>query len=277
MPQVGIPLKPILYNAMKKTRLTTIPKDIPERLIPLLCGAPVWDSSCSPEARVLFIERGGGIYLKSAAAGTLAREVEMTRFFHSCKMGAEVLDYFCEGGKDWFLTVAVQGEDLTHEFYTSEPKRLCDTLAERLRLLHECSIEGCPVTDHTSEYLVRAEENYRTGNYDSSHFPDSFGYRSAEEAWSVLEKNGHLLQRNTLLHGDYCLPNVMYKGWEFSSFIDIGNGGVGDRHVDLFWGAWTLSFNLHTDAYRGRFFDAYGRDRVDEDMLRIVAAAEVFG
>jgi kanamycin kinase len=38
-----------------------------------------------------------------------------------------------------------------------------------------------------------------------------------------------------------------------------------------------LGFNLHTNAYRGRFFDAYGRDRVDEEILRVVAAAEVFG
>ena len=106
---------------MKKTRLTTIPKDIPERLLPFLSGAPVWDSSCSPEARVLFIERDGGIYLKSAEAGTLSREAEMTRFFHARGMGTEVLDYFCEGGKDWLLTAAVKGEDLTHEFYTSAP------------------------------------------------------------------------------------------------------------------------------------------------------------
>ena len=266
-----------LNNGMKKTRLLTIPEDIPERLLPLLSGAPVWDSSCSPEARVLFIERDGGLYLKSAAAGTLLREAEMTRFFHSRKMGAEVLDCFTENGRDWFLTAAVRGEDLTHEFYTSNPERLCDVLAERLRMLHECSTEGCPVSDHTSEYLARAAKNYRTGNYDSSHFPDSFGYTSADEAWSVLEKNGHLLEKNTLLHGDYCLPNVMFDGWEFSSFIDVGNGGVGDRHVDLFWGAWTLAFNLHTDAYRDRFLDAYGRDLVDEEKLRTVAAAEVFG
>ena len=262
---------------MKKTRLIHLPTDIPERLLPLLSGAVVWDSSCSPEARVIYIERNGGLYLKSAAVGTLAREAEMTRFFHSRGMGAEVLDYFSEGGRDWFLTVAVKGEDLTHELYTSNPERLCDAFAERLRLLHECDVTGCPMPDHTAEYLARAEENYRTGNYDSSHFPDSFGYTCAEEAWSVLEKNRHLLKRNTLLHGDYCLPNVMFNGWNFSGFIDVGNGGVGDRHVDLFWGAWTLFFNLHTDAYRDRFFDAYGRDHVDEDMLRIVAAAEVFG
>ena len=262
---------------MKKTKLDVIPSGIPERILPLLEGASVWDSSCSPEARVLYIEREGGMYLKSAAVGTLSREAEMTRFFHARKMGTEVLDYFSENGKDWFLTAAVRGEDLTHERYTSEPKLLCDTLAERLRLLHECSTEGCPVPDHTSEYLARAAKNYQTGNYDSTHFPDNWGYASAEEAWRELEQSKHLLERNTLLHGDYCLPNVMFDGWDFSGFIDVGNGGVGDRHVDLFWGAWTLSFNLHTDAYRDRFFDAYGRDRVDEEMLRVIAAAEVFG
>ena len=262
---------------MKKTLLTTLPNDIPERLLPLLRGAPVWDSSCSPEARVLYIEREGGLYLKSAAAGTLSREAEMTRFFHLRGMGTEVLDYFCECGKDWFLTAAVRGEDLTHAFYTSNPERLCDTLAERLRILHECSTDGCPVPDHTAEYLARAAQNYKEGNYDASLFPDNWGYASAEEAWSVLEKNGHLLEKNTLLHGDYCLPNVMYNGWDFSAFIDVGNGGIGDRHVDLFWGAWTLWFNLKTDRYRDRFLDAYGRDKVDAEILKTVAACEVFG
>ena len=40
-------------------------------------------------------------------------------------------------------------------------------------------------TDAT--YVALAEENYRTGNYDRSQFPDSFGYRSPEEAWAVLQ------------------------------------------------------------------------------------------
>lgn len=38
-----------------------------------------------------------------------------------------------------------------------------------------------------------------------------------------------------------------------------------------------LNFNLKTDKYRNRFFDAYGRDKVDESKLEILAAAEVFG
>ena len=85
------------------------------------------------------------------------------------------------------------------------------------------------------------------------------------------------LDDRVLLHGDYCLPNIMLDDWKLSSFIDLGNGGVGDRHIDLFWGAWTLWFNLKTDKYRNRFFDAYGRDKVDVEKIKIIAAAEVFG
>ena len=88
---------------------------------------------------------------------------------------------------------------------------------------------------------------------------------------------GHLLKSDVLLHGDYCLPNIMLNNWQFSGFIDVGNGGRGDRHIDLFWGIWSLNFNLKTDRYRNRFLDAYGRDKVDEARLHVVAAAEVFG
>ena len=67
------------------------------------------------------------------------------------------------------------------------------------------------------------------------------------------------------------------KDWNLSGFIDLGAGGVGDRHIDLFWGAWTLNFNLHTDKYRERFFDAYGRDKIDVEIINAIGAAEVFG
>ena len=128
--------------------------------------------------------------------------------------------------------------------------------------------------NRTTEYLAKAENNYRTGNYDKSSFPDSFDYRSAEE---VLISGKNALQSKVLLHGDYCLPNIILDNWKFSGFIDLDCAGVGDRHIDLFWGVWTLGFNLKTNQYRDRFLDAYGRDKIDEELLKVVAAAEVFG
>ena len=93
----------------------------------------------------------------------------------------------------------------------------------------------------------------------------------------VIKKYGSALKNDTLIHGDYCLPNVMLDNWKFSAFIDVGNGGVGDKHIDLFWGVWTLWYNLKTHEYGDRFLDAYGGQNFDRDMLRVVAAYEVFG
>lgn len=248
----------------------------PKEFHPLLAGASVFDSSCSPEAKVYFIDKEKGYFLKSAPQGSLQKEGEMTRYFHSKGLAAEMLSYV-SGEKDWLLTRRVPGEDCTFAMYLEDPKRLCDTTATLLRTLHETDFSNCPVKNRTSDYLSTAAHNYRNGIYDSALFPDNWGYASAQEAWKVVEEEGKLLRADTLLHGDYCLPNTILDNWRFSGFIDLGCGGVGDRHIDLFWGAWTLFYNLKTDAYRGRFLDAYGRDRVEEETFRIIAAAEVFG
>ncbi len=262
---------------MKRTLTEGLPRGTPREILRLAEGASIFDSSCSQAARVWFIERESGYYLKRAVRGTLATEAEMTAYFHKKGLGARVLSYTTDENYDWMLTEAVRGEDCTHEICKSDPKRLCDLLAHELRALHELDASDCPVQDRMRLYIALAEENYRTGNYSTEHFPDNFGYRTADEAFEVLQKGKSSLKNEVLLHGDYCLPNIMLDGWKLSGFIDVGNGGVGDRHVDLFWGAWSLGFNLGTDQYRDRFFDAYGRDKIDEEKLRIIAAAEVFG
>jgi len=84
----------------------------------------------------------------------------------------------------------------------------------------------------------------------------------------------NMLIAEVLIHGDYCLPNIILDNWRFSGFIDLGLAGVGDRHIDLWWGAWTLHCNLKTDQWRDRFFDAYGRDKIEHEKLQIIGAIE---
>ena len=261
---------------MQRTPMAICPEEFPAALQPFLEGAAVFDSSCSPAARVYYLEKDAGFYLKTAPKGTLQREADLTAFFHSKGLGARVLHYET-ADRDFLLTARIVGEDCIDPMYLSDPKRLCDTTAVLLRSLHETDFSGCPVPNRTGEYLARARENYEKQAYDMALFPDNWGYATPEEAWRVVAENGKYLQNDTLLHGDYCLPNIMLNNWNFSGFIDVDSGGVGDRHVDLFWGLWSLQFNLKTDFYRDRFLDAYGRDKVEEEKLRTVAAVEVFG
>lgn len=248
----------------------------PAELIPFMSNAKLYDSSSSPEARVIFIEKDNGYFLKYSAKGTLKREAILTKYFHKKNLSTNILEYISTD-QDYLLTEKIKGDDCTSEIYLSNPKRLCDILAEKLIILHKTDFTHCPVPNHTELYIKRSTQNYINFKYDTSVHQNNFGYNSAKEAWAIIQKYSSSMQTNTLLHGDYCLPNIILNNWNFSGFIDLDCGGVGDRHVDIFWGAWTLFFNLKTDQYRERFFDSYGRDKIDKDMLRIVAAMEVFG
>lgn len=261
---------------MKRTRIELNVSEYPDELKPFILGAKVYDSSCSPEARVLFIDKDCGYYLKSAPKGSLKREALMDSYFHKKNLGADVLSYISRE-RDWLLTEKLRGEDCTHAQYMSDPKRMCDTVATLLRTLHEIDFSDCPVKNRTLDYLETVEANFKAGVYDTSLFREGEGFEDAQSAWKFVDKKRSLLKNDTLIHGDYCLPNIMLDDWKFSGFIDLGNGGVGDRHIDLFWGAWTLNFNLKTDKYRERFFDCYGRDAIDKDIIDVVCAAEAFG
>ncbi|MBR3972596.1 MAG: aminoglycoside 3'-phosphotransferase [Oscillospiraceae bacterium] len=261
---------------MQRTSIAPDFDKIPSDFYSLMAGAAVFDSSCSPEARVFFIDRDNGYYLKTAPKNSLKRESQLTEYFHRKGLGPEVCAYLSEE-RDWLLTGAIPGEDCIHPMYLKNPTRLCETTAELLWNLHHTDHTGCPVSDHTKLYLERVTRNYKTGNYDKSTFPDSFGYTSADEAWAAIQRNAKYLQSDMLIHGDYCLPNIILNNWRFSGFIDLDCAGVGDRHVDLFWGVWTLFFNLKTNKYQDRFLDAYGRSEFEPEILRLIAACEAFG
>lgn len=256
---------------MKRLLIEVDIKDIPFQFHGVVKDARIYDSSCSPDARVYFIDKDNGYYLKRAQKGSLKEEAILTEYY--CKKGlAPTVAGYLSGEKDWLLTARMGGEDCTFPTYLSDPKRLCDIIAKRLRELHELDSSDCPI-EHTAKYLAAVERNRERGVFDGSYST----IKTADQAWRIVTEKRGQLKTDTLLHGDYCLPNIILDDWKFSGFVDLGNGGVGDRHVDLFWGVWTLKFNLKTDEYRDRFLDAYGRDKIDEDMLYLISAAECFG
>ena len=248
--------------------------DFPEMFRDLVASSRVFDSSCSPGARVWFLDREEGLYLKTAPKGSLRREAEMTAFFHGKGLAAEVLQYQSLD-RDWLLTRAVPGDDCTRKEYLEDPKRLSALLGQRPRKLHEESTAGCPVTDHTALYLAAVAEGQDLGRFDPGYLPEP-GLTKAD-AESTVRRYGPSLQNEVLLHGDYCLPNIMLDDWSFSGFIDLDHGGIGDRHIDLYWGSWSLAFNLGTDRWTDRFLDAYGREKIDEALLRAIGSFEAFG
>jgi kanamycin kinase len=62
---------------------------------------------------------------------------------------------------------------------------------------------------------------------------------------------------NVLIHGDYCLPNVLVEDGKLSALVDVGLAGLGNPETDLAAGVWTLQYNYGPGHARA-FLDAYG-------------------
>lgn len=260
---------------MKRTPAEITAADLPRDVRKWTEGAAIWNSSCSDAARVYLLEKDGGYFLKSAPAGTLKDEAEMTAFFHGKGLSAEVLYYGTEGERDWMVSTRIPGEDCTLPAYLAEPERLCDTAAELLRQLHDMDPAGCPVTDRLEKYTAALRRGIGKRNYEPDYDVGIWQFGSFEEAWAAAEEGVRYLEKDAVIHGDYCLPNILLEDWRFTGFIDLGAAGLFDRHFDIFWGIWSLARNLHTKQWTGRFMDAYGRDRIEPEKLRQIAAMEM--
>ena len=62
---------------------------------------------------------------------------------------------------------------------------------------------------------------------------------------------------SVLIHGDYCLPNILVAGGNLSALIDLGRSGLGDPREDLAAGIWTLQYN-YGPGFAREFLDACG-------------------
>lgn len=71
---------------------------------------------------------------------------------------------------------------------------------------------------------------------------------------------------NVLVHGDACLPNFIFRGDNFSGYIDLGDLMIANPEVDLAAATWSLQYNLGP-GYGAMFLKKYGVKNVDDEMV----------
>ena len=222
---------------MKKTETKIDISLFPEEIRHVFDGARIYDSSCSADMRVLYCDTG--YYVKIAEREKLQKEAEMARLFAEKKLGPRLISYVCRD-KDYMVSESAVGDDALH--YLDKPEALCEALCGAMKYLH-------------SQAIIGLSRSMSMDAYDGN-------------------EGRKILKCDTLIHGDFCLPNVIFDKGKFSAFIDLGGAGVGDRHIDIFWLIWSLNYNLGTNKYADYVLDLYGRGKIDENALKFVAEVE---
>lgn len=59
-----------------------------------------------------------------------------------------------------------------------------------------------------------------------------------------------------LVHGDYCLPNVLFDA-NRCHYLDVGEAGIGDRYIDIVAAIWSLRHNYGKGSVAD-LLDEYG-------------------
>jgi kanamycin kinase len=240
----------------------TAPLLLPAAVKPWVTGAVVYNSSSSQASQTYYAEkRGEGVFIKVGPTDLLEREWAMDRFLAAYGLGPDVLDFGHEDGS-FLVTRPLGGEDGISGGHLDQPGRLAQALGSALRVLHSLPTEHCPFPHRSAEMRALAAENIQQASYDSGLIPERF-----DAAVDRFRRTTWPSDDLVVLHGDFCLPNVLFQDFRLTGFVDLGNGGVGERHYDLYWGLWTLGYNTKSDRYNDTFLAAYGRDLVVPELL----------
>ncbi len=252
---------------MKLTRITPDTGTFPKQILPYIEGAELFDSSCHSDAVVIYSSKG--YYIKTAKKDSLSREATAGRVFCGIGMGYGVCEYISEEN-DYLVTKEVPGKDLTH--CIDDPEFVCSTLLKAMKKLHETKID-CDFISEAMNVYNSAVPTKTEG--EISPVAALCGINSFEDAVNIVKNTPFLLKCDTLIHGDFCLPNVMTDDEENITLIDFAYSGMGDPHIDLYWAVWSLWYNFKDIKWAEKFLSMYGKENYSSDTLRYVAALEV--
>lgn len=106
---------------MKRTEVSLDIESIPLAIRQYIKGATFYDSSCSANAKTLFVSRAERAFLKISKRSSLEREYKMTRFLHKHNVAPNAIAY------------------------------------EYLKMLHSLPTADCPYDNRTNELLQDAQ------------------------------------------------------------------------------------------------------------------------
>lgn len=148
----------------------------------------------------------------------------------------KVLYHEIISGKSYLLMSRIPGRMSCNEVYLSHPQLLVRILAEGIHLLWNTDPTGCPRIRTLPHLLEEARYRVEQGLVDMENVePETFGEKGFRDPHHLLQwLEAHPVPSVPVLtHGDYCLPNVFAREDRFSGFVDVGDGGIGEKWRDI--------------------------------------------
>ena len=263
--------------------IVEIPTEIAARLASYACapigigesGATVW--RCTAQHLPT-------LYLKVAPLAAelrLDREDERLRWMHERGLFVPaVREYGCIGGFEYLVLDEIAGVDASNAEWSGQSLEVVTAIGVALARLHRTSIDDCPFDQRVARQIEEARVHVAAGRVREHEFDERRLGRRASEILGDLLATVPPDEDLVLVHGDFCLPNVILSvvpggGIEVAGLVDCGRAGVADRYQDLALAIRSIDGNIGSE-WVAPFLRAYGLDIVREDKVEFFMLLDEF-
>lgn len=206
----------------------------------------------------------------AAESGSLLREGERLQWAHKHILTPKVIGYQVENGREYLVMTYIAG--CTAEDYRQKEgqKSLGYLLGEGLRTVHNVPINHCEFTDFLPDKLIdMVKVNIIERESDiRAAINDIFPGQSMEQLVEFLEKNKASADELCFTHGDYGSGNVMIHDGRIKAFIDLGDSGISDPYLDIYYLVKSLTYYTDRKEEIDEFMKGYGISELNESRMK---------
>lgn len=192
----------------------------------------------------------------------LSAETERLQWLDGKLPIPQVVHYEVYNDEHFLLTAEVQGVMMMNADLPISWR--IDLMAEGARMWHSLDMSDCPFGNTLHQQISHARQQLDNNKVDEYRFDAQFYGKTAHELYADLlnampdDDDEDLV----LTHGDFCLPNILVdeQTGHITGFVDLGEIGVSDRHLDLVLASRSIQYNFGS-KWINRFYDAYGMKR----------------
>jgi len=163
----------------------------------------------------------------------------------------------------WLATADSLGHPMDRIELHGDVQSAIQGFGQALALLHSLPTSDVPFGDGWE--ALRADIESSLPGLDNASLRQPYGRYEVEELFTLWQEGRPPLEDLVVSHGRASMGNVFMNRDGLTSFMDVGNMRVVDRHFDLAVAQHSIQETLGGDA-AFIFYDAYGSD---PDLLRL--------
>ncbi|MUK90386.1 phosphotransferase [Ornithinibacillus sp. L9] len=164
-----------------------------------------------------------------------------------------------EQGQSWILMDYIEGKPLgevLHESHNEEERlHLIYQFGNKLKTLHETPCPKALITDKPwlEDMLEQSQYNF-----------DHYEVDGSQQLLDQLKKTRPKPFKQTLIHGDFTIDNVLVNDGKIVAIIDWSGGAYGDPRYDAALAIRPKPNAFEKEVDKEVFFEGYGEKIIDE-------------